>query len=199
MPSEPFVSGRIREIPFGWQAFIFVVLSQALKYFAMIAEGDIQGLSPRNLTLIALLFVPFVLARIPLVLAVTPGLFLRKEARIDLHRGGLVYTFDGVKRPLFVEWPDLEYLHKTRFGLVLKVRNRANVTEAMPKFQAQFWRSKIRKPIRLLHVSGLDRDGAALWPCLAAARRAGVEIRGFDRDHSHQGSMAAISSSDQPK
>ena len=144
MAAERYATSHVREMPFAVQALLFFVLSQTLKYFALTGPPVAEGLSVRNLTLIALLFTPFVWARIPVLLAITPRIFLRSEARVEIHEGGLIYHFDGVKRPLFVEWPDLERLTRTRFGLRFAVRHEANVTEAMPSYQAQFWRGKIR-------------------------------------------------------
>ncbi|NNU79912.1 hypothetical protein HMH01_05610 [Halovulum dunhuangense] len=200
MTAENHATARIREVPLGVQFFTFFVLSQALKYFALMSPVPAEGISVRNLGLIALCFLPFAVARIPFLMPFLPGVALRDDAQVALHRGGLVYTFDGVKRPLFVEWPDLERIERTRFGLILTVRHRANVTEGMPKYQAEFWRAKIRRPIRLIHADRFTPQ-AGLVRCLSEARRAGVDVRGFEpaSRHSHQGSMAAISSSDQPK
>jgi len=198
--AEPFATARIREVPLGVQFFTFFVLSQALKYFALMSPVPAEGISLRNIGLIGACFIPFVIARIPFLMPLLPAIALRDDAQVALHPGGLVYTFDGVKRPLFVEWPDLEGIERTRFGLILRVRHRANVTEGMPKYQAEFWAARIRRPIRLIYAERFTPE-AGLAACLAQARRAGVAVKGFDprAAHSHQGSMAAISSSDQPK
>ncbi|WP_112323942.1 hypothetical protein [Oceanibium sediminis] len=179
MAVSDFASARVRQMPLGVQFFTFFVLSQALKYWALMAPAGTEGTSPRNLSLIALCFVPFVVARLPFMMPLLPQLLLRDHAKVELHPTGLIYTFDGVKRPLFVEWPDLEGIERTRHGLVLRVRNRANLTEAMPKYQAEFWRARISRPIRLIHVGAFHPAGAAAR-CLTRARQAGVTVTGFE-------------------
>lgn len=193
-----FAAARVRDMPMSWQAFLFFTLSQLFKYLALLSPAPIRGLTPEVMLYIFLMFSPFLWARIPPLLAITPPLFLRREARVDLHPGGLVYTFDNVKRPLIVEWPDLKRLSRGRFGLTIEVRNTANVTEGMPKFQAEFWGKRVRRPIRIRCVHRFG-PGKPLDAALSAARRAGVEVEGFAAPHSHQGSMRAMSSSDQPK
>ncbi len=183
-----FASARVRQMPLAWQGFIFFTLSQLFKYLALLSPAPIRGLTPEVWLYIFIMFSPFIWARIPPLLAVTPPVFLRREARVDLHDGGLVYTFDGVKRPLIVEWPDLAALRRTRFGLVFEVRNTANVTEGMPKFQAEFWARRVRRPIRLTYV---DRfDPVALAGPLSAARAAGVQVSGFGEQPAPQAGTA---------
>lgn len=194
---KAFAAARVREVTLATQGFVFFCVAQAYKVFAYAAPPG-YGRNPWVWVHIALMFSPFVIARIPALMAVTPRLFLRDGARVDLHEGGLVYTFDAVKRPLFVSWANLESLQRTRFGLVFRVKDGPDLFEGMPRFQAEFWRGKTGRPVRIRYIERFAPE-RGLWLSLAAARRAGVRVEGFDRGHSHQGSMAAISSSDQPK
>jgi|GEM_PF-5839398 len=212
MAEREFSAARVRQVPLSMQMFLFFLLTQALKYFVLIDDGPVEGASARNIMLIAACFLPFVLARLPFVVAVLPRVFLRRDARLEVLPDGLIYTFDGVKRPLFVDWPDLEALERGRWGMILHIRNRANLTESMPRFQAEFWRRRIRRPIHLVVVDRLE-PSAPLARNLARAVERGGRVSGFGvaappgslgrrqvpPQSSHQGSMAAISSSDQPK
>lgn len=179
MAVTSFSTARVREIPLGVQFFVFFVLTQALKYFALMAPPGTTSTSLRSVVLIAACFLPFVIARVPWLMPLMPGILLRDNARLELHDGGLIYHFDGVKRPLFVEWPDLEAIHREGHGVTLHVRNRANLTEAMPKYQAEFWRGRIAKPIRLIHVDALAPADPARR-ALRNAAAAGVAVSGFD-------------------
>jgi hypothetical protein len=179
MAVERFARARVREVTFATQGFLFVVITQAYKVFAYDkapGDGEITWRTGLHLTL---MFSPFILARIAPLMAVTPGILLRDGAQVELHEGGLVYTFDAVKRPLFVAWSDVDYLHRGRFGLSFRIRDRAELTEGMPQFQAGFWRRKLARPIRLGYVARFEPPGG-LGLALAAAARAGVDLQGWE-------------------
>jgi len=179
MAVERFARARVREVTFATQGFLFVVITQAYKVFAYgMAPGDGQITWGTGLHL-ALMFSPFILARVAPLMAVTPDILLRDAAQVELHEGGLVYTFDAVKRPLFVAWADVACLHRGRFGLSFQIRDRSELTAGMSEFQAGFWRRKLARPIRLGYVGRFEPAGG-LGLALAAASRAGVELQGWE-------------------
>ena len=181
MTARHFTGARVREISLGVQAYIFFLIATALRTFTHVGPTDTL---PRALVvpmILGLLIFPFAWARIPPLMAITPGFFLRREARVELHGAGLIYYFDGVKRPLFVDWPDLMRLERTKLGLVIETRPGAILTDAMPRYQAQFWRERTSRPIRLGYVEAFRPD-TQLTPCLAAAMAAGVAVVGFEDD-----------------
>ncbi|MEM9778577.1 MAG: hypothetical protein AAF813_01580 [Pseudomonadota bacterium] len=172
-------AARVRQVTWATQGFIFLVITQAYKVFAYDTapgEGQITWMTGVHLVL---MFSPFLLAQITPLMAITPPLFLRDGARVEVHEGGLIYTFDAVKRPLFVRWEDLEHLQQTRFGLIFRTRGGAELLDGLPKFQAEFWGARIKKPIHLRYVERFEPQGAFLQ-CLQAARRAGVQVEGFE-------------------
>lgn len=176
-PPRPFARARIREIPYAVQGFIAFTLANADRVFAF----EVTAAETPHWQMwahIVVIFSPFIIARITPVLAITPRLFLRDEAELTLDARGLFYRYDAVKRPLFVPWTDLERIHKRRWGLTFETRDGADLTEGMPKFQGEFWRGKIKKPIRLQYVDPFEPE-RALRLALAAARRAGVSVEGF--------------------
>lgn len=179
MAEKLHASARVREISLGVQCYFFILIATALRTFTHIGPaGDL----PPELTvagMATLLAFPFVWARIPPLLGVTPGWLLRAESRIDLHGGGLIYQFDPVKRPLFVAWADLVELRRTRFGLVIRTRPGAALTHGMPNFQASFWSERVKRPVRILFLDPLSPESDA-QKCLARAEAAGVIVSGFE-------------------
>lgn len=178
-----FATARVRQVTHATQLFLFIVITHAYQVFAygmVPGGGRVTWMTGVHL---ALMFSPFILARITPLMAITPNLFLRDGAQIQLHDGGLIYTFDAVKRPLFLAWSDVESLRKTRYGFVFTARPREELFEGMPKYQGEFWRARTRKPIRLNFVGAFE-PARGYWLAIAAARRAGVEVTGFDAEKS---------------
>ncbi|MEM8868914.1 MAG: hypothetical protein AAGA19_04125 [Pseudomonadota bacterium] len=183
MASRLHAAARVRQVTLATQGFLFVVITQAYRVFAygtVPGEGQLDWQTGLHLML---MFSPFLLAQITPLMAITPALLLRDGARVDIHDGGLIYTFDAVKRPLFVPWEDMEYLRQTKFGLVFKTRDNAVLLEGLPKYQAEFWRDRIKRPVRLRYVDRFTPEGA-FWQCIQTARRAGVAVYGFETDTS---------------
>ncbi|MEM8788396.1 MAG: hypothetical protein AAGE76_09045 [Pseudomonadota bacterium] len=179
MAAKVHTAARVREMTFATQGFLFVVIAQAYRaqaYNMRPGEGELTWMTAVHL---AIMFSPFILARITPLMGVLPQLFLRDGARIELHDAGLVYHFNNVKRPLFASWDHVESLRRTRFGLVLHIRPDPSLTQGMTRFQGEFWDRKLRRPIRLQYVSAFAPE-RGLWQCLAAARRAGVTVDGFE-------------------
>ena len=185
MAARAFAGARVREITWATQGFVFFTMANAYRVFAYDSLGDPAGeRSPLIYLHLAVVFSPFVIARITPLLGGMPALFLRDGARVSMDTRGLLYQFDDVKRPLFVPWDQLAWLRRTRFGLAFRVREGADLLDGMPKFQAEFWRGKTRRPIRLQYVERLTPE-TGLRQALAAARRAGVEVSGFDTAPAH--------------
>ncbi len=173
-----FATARVRQMTMATQFFLFVLITQGYQTFAYTTVpggGQITWVTGLH---VIVMFSPFIVARITPLMAVLPGLLLRDGAQIQLHDGGVIYTFDAVKRPLFLTWDDVASLSKTRFGLRLVARPHEGLLEGMPKYQGEFWRARIRKPIYLPFVQRFQPQ-RGLWLALAAARRAGVKVDGF--------------------
>ncbi len=173
-----FTTARVREVSTGTQFFLFILIGQFLKFFTLrdapVTEQPALVAGGAALVMLS----PFIWARIPPLMAITPGLFLRREARVELHAGGLIYHFDSVKRPLFVEWNDLQAIERHGLGLSFTVRPGADVTRGMPSYQGQFWRKKIARPVTLRYIDRFSSEDA-LAECLDFAAASGVDVSGF--------------------
>ncbi len=179
MASRVFTSAEVREMSFGMQMFLFLALGQLYKYALFLPTPDGSAIGPHAVFFGALLFSPFIIAQVPPLLACVPRLLLRRESRVELHSGGLIFHYDSVKRPLFVEWADLAELERTAWGLRFEVRKGADVTRAMPSYQGQFWRARTARPVAIKYL-GRWQNTAALRECLSAAIAAGVRVSGFE-------------------
>lgn len=175
---KAFASARVRQMTTATQFFLFVLITQGYQAFAYTTVPGGGQITWATGLHVLLIFSPFIVARVTPLMAVLPGVLLRDGAQIQLHDGGVVYTFDAVKRPLFLTWDNVTSLSKTRFGLCLVIRPRDDLFEGMPKYQAEFWRARTRKPIYLPFVQRFQPQ-RGLWLALAAARRAGVRVDGF--------------------
>ncbi|MEO0913588.1 MAG: hypothetical protein AAFY59_11460 [Pseudomonadota bacterium] len=180
MAGRVFASAEVREMSFGTQMFLCLVIAQFYKFLMLKPGASVTEQWLTSTFLVALIVAPFVVARVPALLAIAPRVVLRRESRVELHAGGLIFHHDSVKRPLFVEWADLVRLEARGWGLRFETREGADLTSAMPSYQGQFWRARTEKPISIRYL-GAWNDADALQACLQAAERCGVEVAGFDR------------------